>query len=123
MKSKIVRAKQLNENFTPELCFVSENYSEKAVSIARARVKPGITTVPHHLKGVQEIYLITKGKGKVTIAGLDPAEVKVGDVVIIPPETSQSITNVGKKDLVFYCICTPRFIADCYISEGKEKTV
>jgi len=123
VKPKIVRAKQLNENYTPELCFVGENYSEKAVSIARARVKPGITTVPHHLKEVQEIYLITKGRGKVTIAGLDPTEVNVGDVVIIPPETSQSITNLGKNDLVFYCICTPRFTADCYVSEGREKTV
>jgi mannose-6-phosphate isomerase-like protein (cupin superfamily) len=79
--------------------------------------------VPHHLKGVQEIYLITKGKGKVTIAGLDPTEVNVGDVVIIPPETSQSITNIGKNDLVFYCVCTPRFTTDCYVSEGREEAV
>ncbi len=118
MKPIVKKANQLNENYTAERCFVGENYSEKAISIARARVKPGVTTVPHHLKGVEEIYLITRGKGKVTVAGLEPTEVGVGDVVIIPPETSQSITNIGKTDLVFFCICTPRFTADCYISEG-----
>lgn len=118
MRPIIKEANQLNENYTDERCFVGENYSEKAISIARARVKPGVTTVPHHLKGVEEIYLITHGKGKVTIAGLKPTEVNVGDVVIIPPETSQSITNIGETDLVFYCICTPRFTADCYVSEG-----
>jgi len=118
MRPIIRKANQLNENYTDERCFVGENYSEKAISIARAKVKPGVTTVPHHLKGVEEIYLITYGKGKVTIAGLKPTEVNVGDVVIIPPETSQSITNIGETDLVFYCICTPRFTADCYVSEG-----
>jgi len=123
LKPKIIRAKQLIEKYTPERCFVGENYGEKAVSIARARVKPGITTVPHHLNGVEEIYIITMGKGKVSIKGLEPTEVSVGDVVVIPPETSQSITNVGKKDLEFYCICTPRFTTDCYVSEGGEKTV
>lgn len=121
MRPKIIKANELNENYTPERCFVGENYSEKAVSIARARVKPGVTTIPHHLKGVEEIYLITSGKGKVTIAGIEPTEVDVGDIVVIPPETSQSITNIGKTDLVFYCICTPRFIADCYVSENEDE--
>jgi mannose-6-phosphate isomerase-like protein (cupin superfamily) len=123
MKPKIIKANQLNEDYTPERCFVGENYSKKSVSIARARVKPGITTVPHHLKGVEEIYLITKGNGKVNIAGLKPTKVSAGDLVIIPPETSQSITNAGKTDLVFYCICTPRFTYDCYEGEVEEKLV
>ena len=118
MKPIIKKVNQLNENYTAERCFVGENYSEKAISIARARVKLGVTTVPHHLKEVEEIYLITQGKGKVTIAGLKPTEVDVGDVIIIPPETSQSVTNIGETDLVFYCICTPRFTPDCYVSEG-----
>jgi mannose-6-phosphate isomerase-like protein (cupin superfamily) len=69
---------------------------------------------------VQEIYLIVSGQGRVTIGGMDPADVASGDVVIIPPEHSQKVTNTGKTDLVFYCICTPRFTEACYVNEGAD---
>jgi mannose-6-phosphate isomerase-like protein (cupin superfamily) len=121
LQPKIVKASSLNEYLTPEHCIIAENYACKDVSIARAAVKPGITTVPHYLKGVQEIYIITSGQGKVAIGDIEPTDVAEGDVVIIPPMTSQKITNTGKTDLVFYCVCTPRFIQDCYFSE-PEKT-
>ena len=125
MKPKIVKATSLKEFLTPEGCFVSENwglvsFGDEAVSIARARVEPNVTTKAHHLEGVQEIYLIVKGKGKVQIGGLKPANVAEGDVVLIPEGTSQKITNLGKTDLVFYCICTPAFTQDCYRDEETK---
>jgi mannose-6-phosphate isomerase-like protein (cupin superfamily) len=49
------------------------------------------------LEGVQEIYLIAKGKGKVQIGGLEPADVTEGDTVIIPKGTSQKITNYRRN--------------------------
>ena len=120
MEPKIVKASSLTEFFTPERCFIAENYSSNGVSIARAIVKPGVTTVAHHLKGVDEIYLVTGGEGKVTVGDLEPAKVGVGDVIVIPAGASQKITNIGKTDLVFYCICTPRFTANCYCDEEAE---
>jgi mannose-6-phosphate isomerase-like protein (cupin superfamily) len=115
-----VKAKSLNEYLTPERCFIYENLSSEKVSIAHARVKPGIVTVAHHLEGVDEIYIITKGKGKVLVGDLEPAEVTVGDVVAIPAGMSQKIANVGKKDLVFYCICSPRFTRKSYVNEEHK---
>jgi len=47
------------------------------------------------------------------VGDLEPAEVSEGDVVVIPPETSQSITNVRETDLVYCCICTPAFVPEC----------
>jgi mannose-6-phosphate isomerase-like protein (cupin superfamily) len=120
MKAEIVKAISLKEYLTPERCFISENLSSEKVSIARARVKPGVTTVAHHLVGVDEIYIITKGRGKVNVENLDPAGVTVGDMVAIPPGTSQRITNVGTTDLVFYCVCTPRFTAERYVDEERK---
>ena len=120
MKPKIVKANCLNEQLTPEHCYIAENYSSTEVSIARATVKPGVTTLPHHLIGVQEIYLITNGQGKVIVGGMEPTNVGIGDVVIIPPEVSQKIVNTGKSDLVFYCICTPRFTDACYVNEAVK---
>ncbi len=121
LQPKIVKSTSPNEYLTPEHCYIAENYSDKDVSIARATVKPRITTLAHHLVGVQEIYLITSGYGRVTIGGLEPTNVSVGDVVIIPPQTSQKISNTGKTDLVFYCVCTPRFTEACYVNEELEK--
>jgi len=116
-----VRANQPLEYPTPERCYIAENHSDPNVSIARATVKPGITTKAHHLtEGVQEIYIITSGQGEVTVGNLPPTEVSVGDVVVIPPLTSQKIANTGKTDLVFYCICTPRFTESCYVNEESE---
>ena len=117
MNTKIIKAKTLTEYLTTERCTIAENYASKQISIARATVKPGVTTVSHHLKGVQEIYIISSGYGRVTLGNLEPKDVESGDVVVIPPQTSQKITNIGKTDLVFYCICTPKFKTECYVAE------
>ncbi len=118
MNPKIVKAQTPYEYLTPERCYIAENYSDPKVSIARATVKPGVTTKAHHLiKDVQEIYIVTSGKGKVYIGNLEPTEVTIGDVVIIPALTSQKVTNTGKEELVFYCVCTPRFTQECYVDE------
>lgn len=118
MEPRIVKTETLNEYESSERCFIAENWSSPEVSIARATVKPGIATVPHHLKATNEIYVIAEGEGKVKIGKLSPTEVKAGDTVIIPAGVSQQITNIGKSDLVFYCICTPRFTQDCYRTEA-----
>ncbi len=122
MKAKIVKGKSLKEHSTPERCLIVENYSDELVSIARARVKPGVTTTAHHLKGTSEIYLIARGRGRVKVGDLPSTEVATGDVIAIPAGVSQRITNIGKTDLIFYCICTPRFTEDCYCNEEETKT-
>ena len=121
MKQKIVKASDLKEYSTPEGCFLYENYSDDNVSIARARVKPGVTTAAHHLKGATEIYIISRGRGKVKVGDLQSTEVSAGDVVVIPAGVSQKITNIGKTDLIFHCVCTPRFTADCYFTEQETE--
>ena len=114
VEPKIIKANSLQETFLPEGCFLYENwgaptFGDQKVSIARARVEPGVTTKPHHLEGTQEIYLITSGKGRVAVGNLEPADVTEGDVVVIPAGVTQQITNIGETDLVFYCVCTPAF--------------
>ena len=41
--------------------------------------------------------------------------VVAGDVVIIPAEVRQRISNVGAGDLVFLAICSPRFTTEVYV--------
>jgi mannose-6-phosphate isomerase-like protein (cupin superfamily) len=125
MMPRIIKADSLTEYLTPERCFIYENWglvrgNDDAVSIARARVEPGVSTKTHHLEGVQEIYVITQGKGLVQIGTLEPAEVTQGDTVVIPAGTRQKITNIDKTDLIFYCICTPAFTEACYHNDEPE---
>ena len=72
------------------------------------RVPPGVTTARHALS-VDERYLVVSGKGRVEVEGLEPEDISPGDVVLIPAGKVQRIRNPGPDDLVFLCICTPRF--------------
>lgn len=85
------------------------------MSVARARVEPGITTSWHKLMGIEERYIISHGKGIVEVGDLEPQEVKEGDLVRIPAGVRQRITNTGSKDLVFFAVCSPRFTQEKYI--------
>lgn len=118
---KIVKANSLKPYLTPERCYIAENYSDPDVSVAVATVKPGVTTRAHHLEGIQEIYIITAGEGKVVFGDSKPTHVAAGDVIVIPEGASQKITNTGKTDLTFYCVCTPRFTQDRYFDDEPQE--
>jgi len=105
------------EYFTAEGCYITElsnSNDDPTLSIARARVEPGITTRWHRLDGIAERYYIISGHGHVEIGGLPAQDVACGDTVLIPPMCRQRISNVGRDDLVFLAICSPRFTADAY---------
>lgn len=117
MKAGIKRYEQNAEFYTPEGCHITElsNTADDAeVSIARARVEPGVRTRWHRLRTAAERYCILEGSGLVEIDRLAPQQVRAGDVVLIPPRCRQRITNTGPGDLIFLAICTPRFHNDDY---------
>ena len=102
---------------TDERCYISEIWndpSDPGCSIAQARVEPGVSTAWHSLDGVVERYRILSGQGLVELGGLPAETVKPGDVVVIPADVRQRITNTGEQDLLFDCVCTPRFTLACY---------
>ena len=107
------------EFLTAERCFILETYNtsnDETLSIARARVPPGVTTALHAVEGTTERYIIAEGRGRVEVGEMPSAEVGPGDVVVIPPGTRQRIGNLGSTDLIFYCVCTPRFRGKNYRS-------
>lgn len=111
-----------SEFYTPERCHIVEIHNDEGdadCSIARARVAPGITTQLHALNGTIERYVILEGKGTVEVDGQAPESVAPLDVVCIPEGVSQRIANTGDVDLVFLCICTPRFKKENYVTAGS----
>lgn len=119
MKPGIKRCDLKSEFYLDEGCFIVETSNsddDPQLSIARARVEPGVTTKWHLLKGTTERYVILDGEGIVEVGEREPVVVTTGDIVIIPPGKRQRIRNVGENDLIFLAVCTPRFVKSAYVS-------
>lgn len=117
MRAAVKRMDAQTEFATSERCAiveVSNGDDDPGVSIARARVAPGVVTRWHRLEGTAERYVILEGTGRVEVGDDVGEDVREGDVVLIPPGVRQRIGNTGKDDLVFLAICTPRFRPDNY---------
>lgn len=117
MQASIKRQNLDEEFYFAEGCHIielSNSGDDPEVSIARARVEPGVTTRWHRLSGTVERYVILQGEGLVEIGNLPPHEVNPGDVVLIPPMCRQRIANIGTDDLIFLAICSPRFSEQVY---------
>ncbi len=107
----------LREFGTSERCFITEllNHPTRPdVSLARARVTPGVVTELHALD-VEETYVIEMGSGMMEVGG-NRFRVSPGDSVRIPRGMAQRIENDGAADLVFLCLCHPRFRPEGYAS-------
>lgn len=114
------------EYWFAEGCHINElsNSDEDLdVSIARARVAPGVTTRWHRLVGTTERYVLLAGRGRVEVGDLPPEVVGPGDVVLIPPGCRQRITGLGDEELVFLALCTPRFRPEAYedLEDGEGR--
>ena len=119
----VIRPNPKSEYYTEERCHILElsNLSaDEALSIARARVEPGVTTALHRVRGTAERYVILSGQGEVEVGTDGPAAVGEGDVVLIPAGVDQRIANTGDVDLVFLALCTPRFRPENY--QDTERT-
>lgn len=105
------------EYWFAEGCHINElsnTGTDPDVSIARARVAPGVTTRWHRLADTTERYVLLSGKGLVEVGDLPPREVGPGDVVLIPPGCRQRIACLGDEELLFLAICSPRFRPEAY---------
>jgi len=117
MKAGVRRIDPSREYLTAERCHIlelSNSPDDVAVSIARARVEPGVATRWHRLIGIVERYVILEGAGSVEVGDAPAQTVATGDVVWIPAGERQRIRNVGASDLVFLAICTPRYLESAY---------
>lgn len=115
----ISRFDPTTEFFTPERCHIVEMHNSEhdpACSIARARVAPGVTTQLHALRGTEERYVLLQGQAVIEVGGGNALTLKPMDVVLIPAGSSQRITNTGDSDLIFLCVCSPRFKPEQYIN-------
>jgi mannose-6-phosphate isomerase-like protein (cupin superfamily) len=113
----IYRTQGQAEFYTEERCHITEilnTAAQEQVSVAQARVEPHVTTAWHRV-AVEELYYLLTGSGRMEIEGMAaPATLHPGDLAVIPAGSAQRITNLLDVDLVFLCICVPRFQQEKY---------
>ena len=80
-------------------------YKEKIelpYSLAFATLAAGCSSLPHLLEDSSEVFVFIQGKGRIFING-ENAEVKAGDVVLVPKGARQYLKNEGDSILSFWC--------------------
>jgi mannose-6-phosphate isomerase-like protein (cupin superfamily) len=120
VSAQVFRPDPDDEYSTDERCFIlelSNSEADEGLSVARARVEPGVTTAWHRVAATTERYVVLEGKGLVEVEGLGAEHVQTQDVVVIPPGARQRITNTGAGDLLFLALCTPRFRHSRYVHD------
>lgn len=102
--------------WTGERCFIRElvnDPQQPAASLARCRVTPGTLTQLHRLS-VTEWYSVLSGSGEMYVEGQQMRVIGAGDTVHIAAGLTQQVRNSGDSDLIFDCLCMPRFTPECY---------
>lgn len=83
---------------------------DASYSFAHAKLAVGNKSDKHKLKS-SEVYYILSGRGEMSIND-ETSVVEVGDTVEIPPNTVQSIKNIGDCELEFLCIVDPAWVIE-----------
>ena len=76
------------------------------MSVTWIEVPPGIDQELHSHEGSEQVYVISSGRGTMTVAG-DTQEVSEGDLVMVPPATDHSIANQGDTELCCVSVQSP----------------
>ncbi len=86
-------------------------HGNRSQSLAEAVIRPGQTTQRHLHRQTEEIYHITSGQGRMTLAD-KVFKVDVGDSICIPPGSPHCIENTGSENLHLLCMCSPAYSHD-----------
>lgn len=77
-------------------------------SLAEAMVPPGRDTIEHYHRTTEEIYLFTRGSGRMRV-GDEERDVGAGDCVVIAPGVRHKLWNTSDEPLVLLCCCAPAY--------------
>jgi mannose-6-phosphate isomerase-like protein (cupin superfamily) len=76
------------------------------MSVTWLEVPPGIDQELHSHEEAEQVYVVTKGSGSMSVAG-DKQEISEGDLILVPPATDHSIANDGGGDLCCVSVQSP----------------
>ena len=85
-----------------------ERHGNARPSLAEARVPVGAATRLHRHLRSEELYHVTRGRGRMTL-GAERFDIEAGDTLCIPPGTAHRVENTGNGPLVILCCCSPAY--------------
>jgi mannose-6-phosphate isomerase-like protein (cupin superfamily) len=69
-------------------------------------VPPGSEQRAHSQPDSEQVYVIVRGTGRMSVAG-DTEQVSEGDLIFIPPAAEHAIVNDGSETLVYVSAASP----------------
>jgi mannose-6-phosphate isomerase-like protein (cupin superfamily) len=87
-------------------------------AMGESTVYPG-GGVPLHHHGNEEVYLILRGTGEMTVGG-DTIAVSTGSAVYLPPHVPHGLRNTGGDDLILLWVYAPATVVDHWAEETRE---
>ncbi len=76
------------------------------LSVCWLEVPPGAEQDLHSHEEGEQIYIVTRGSGRMTVAG-DSEELAEGDLVMVPPATDHSIAAGSDSELCCVSVQSP----------------
>jgi mannose-6-phosphate isomerase-like protein (cupin superfamily) len=76
------------------------------MSVTWIDVPSGIDQGLHSNEDSEQVYVVVRGTGTMTVAG-DTQRIGEGDLVLVPPSTDHSIVNEGAIDLCCVSVQSP----------------
>lgn len=77
-------------------------------SLAEAQLAVGAATQEHYHARTEEIYYLTRGRGRMRL-GTEERDVQAGDAIAIPPGQRHKLWNTGTEPLRLLCCCSPAY--------------
>lgn len=77
-------------------------------SLAEATIPVGGATTEHYHRRSEELYLVSAGKGRLLVDGVERI-IAEGDCALIPPGARHKVCNVGSVPLRIVCACSPPY--------------
>lgn len=69
-------------------------------SFARGYLEPGVSSTPHVNQGIQEVFFVAGGAGKLVAANQEQPLAE-GDAILMPPGVEHTFVNDGQVELEF----------------------
>jgi mannose-6-phosphate isomerase-like protein (cupin superfamily) len=83
-------------------------HGNTGASLAEATIPIGAQTLLHRHHASEELYHVSRGKGRMRL-GESEFDIAAGDTVCITPGAPHCIENIGTDSLVILCVCTPPY--------------
>ena len=92
------------------------------MSVTWLEVPSGVEQTLHSDEEAEQVYVVVRGQGRMTVAG-DTGEIAEGDLVLVPPATDHAIANTGEGELACVSVQSPPVaVAELYGRQMAEVT-